>query len=131
MQKESRGRCRKGHDKLRSIRWIGNPALRLLLRIFYSEGIDIVSRDVLGIGRFLIFIGVLLGIFGAVENALGHYAISYLYWAVSNPVLFVWAWGARKEHWNGSLSYGMLMVLYAIYTLLNMYAMWLMFNRFV
>jgi hypothetical protein len=86
---------------------------------------------VLGIGRFLIFVGVILGILGAVENAIGHYTLSYLYWVVSNPVLFVWAWGARKEYWNGSLSYGMLMVLYAIYTLLNLYAMWSMFNRLV
>jgi len=77
------------------------------------------------IGSILSIVGSAIGITGTLVNSLllFHNA-AILIWAVSNPILLLWAHGSRKEWWNGGLSYEAIEIMYAVFTVSGIYAIW-------
>jgi hypothetical protein len=47
------------------------------------------------------------------------------FWMLSNPILFVWAYGNIKNWWNGGISVEALAAMYIIFTITNFYGLFL------
>ena len=74
------------------------------------------------IGWALIIAGSALGVCGGIANAIALHDTAIDIWVVSNLLLFVWAIGYVKGYWNTRVSIEVLVVLYAIYEIQNIYA---------
>jgi len=67
-------------------------------------------------GAVIVILGVITGIIGATINDFGMHLPAIQVWTLAtNPLLFIWAVGSMKEWWNSTLSYKALAVLYAVY----------------
>jgi len=77
------------------------------------------------IGTFLAIGGTILSIYGAVVfNQWRDYTRAKMVWAISNPMLLVWALGYLAGYWDGSLSVAALACLYAVYTISNWWGLY-------
>ena len=72
------------------------------------------------VGTALAITGTVASIYGAVVfNQWKDYTQAKMVWAISNPMLLVWALGYIAGYWDGSLSVAALACLYAVYTISN------------
>jgi ABC-type xylose transport system permease subunit len=65
-------------------------------------------------------LGSILSVIGTLVNNLEHnHILAMRIWAWSNPMLAVWAIGYLAGIWNGGVSVGALLGMYAIFTVTN------------
>jgi hypothetical protein len=46
-------------------------------------------------------------------------------WGISNPMLLIWGLGYIQGLWDGSLSIWALVAMYLIFTVTNLYGLWI------
>lgn len=73
-------------------------------------------------GWLLIILGSGLGIIGGVVNALTYHNLAIDIWMVSNLLLLCWAIGFIKGWWNKKISVEAIAIMYAVFTICNIYA---------
>jgi hypothetical protein len=73
-------------------------------------------------GWLLIIAGSGLGIIGGVINAIALHNLAIDIWMWSNLFLLVWAIGFIKGWWNKKISVEALALMYAVFTICNIYA---------
>jgi len=84
-----------------------------------------ISRDQLsGIGADLAVVGAIISCFGVVSNnVLLNHVLAMQIWAISNPILFIWAFGLYRHWWHDGLSGAAVAIMYAIFTATNLYGL--------
>lgn len=76
------------------------------------------------IGSSLAVTGSILSIAGTLVNNLWlKHRTAMKVWAVSNPILCVWAVGVLLGIWNGGLSIVALLIMYLVFTVTNFYGL--------
>jgi hypothetical protein len=77
------------------------------------------------IGSILSIVGSAIGIIGTLINSLWlNHNLAILVWMISNPLLLVWAVGGHNKWWDGGLSYAALVIMYVVFTVSGVYAVW-------
>jgi hypothetical protein len=77
------------------------------------------------IGSILSIVGSAIGIIGTLVNSIWlNHNLAILVWMISNPILLVWAIGGHKKWWDGGLSYLALVIMYVVFTVSGVYAVW-------
>lgn len=74
------------------------------------------------VGQALIITGSVIGIAGGVFNAVAYHDTAIDLWLFANPFLLIWAIGYLRGWWNTKMSIGWIAATYAVYTVLNAYA---------
>ena len=77
------------------------------------------------LGSILSIVGSAIGIIGTLINSIWlNHNLAILVWMISNPILLLWAFGGHKKWWNGGLSYMALVIMYIVFTVSGVYAVW-------
>jgi hypothetical protein len=77
------------------------------------------------IGSILSIVGSAIGIIGTLVNSIWlNHNLAILVWMISNPILLVWAIGGHNKWWEGGLSYMALVIMYVVFTVSGVYAVW-------
>jgi len=74
------------------------------------------------IGWVLIVLGSGFGIIGGIINAINYHDAAIDVWTISNFLLVLWAIGFIKGWWNKKISVEALVLMYAVFTVCNIYA---------
>lgn len=76
------------------------------------------------LGPVLAITGSILSIVGTLVNNLYlEHRWAMKVWAISNPILSVWALGVLWGYWNGGMSIAALLVMYLVFTVTNYYGL--------
>jgi hypothetical protein len=75
-------------------------------------------------GIILAITGSALSVIGTLWNnlALAHVTAMW-FWMFSNPLLLAWAYGCHKRWWSDGISIEALGVMYAVFTVTNVYGL--------
>ena len=77
------------------------------------------------IGSILSIVGSAIGIVGTLVNSIWlNHNFAILVWMISNPILLIWAIGGHNKWWDGGLSYAALVIMYLVFTVSGVYAIW-------
>ncbi len=81
-----------------------------------------IQLENLGIG--IAALGTAISCLGVIANniSLDHILAMQL-WALSNPLLLIWAIGNYRRWWDGGLSALALIVMYGIFSITNLYGL--------
>ena len=91
------------------------------------KDIDTIKDRFIGknVGSILSIVGSAIGIIGTLINSLWlDHNLAILVWMISNPLLLVWAVGGHNKWWEGGLSYAALVIMYVVFTVSGVYAVW-------
>lgn len=76
------------------------------------------------LGQFLAIGGSLISIYGTLRNNLLHdHRGAMIIWALSNPLLLLWATGYGLQYWDGGLSAAGLWGMYFVFSVSNIYGL--------